>query len=47
MSMRISDVTIRNANNGFILEWYDDDSRIMIYETMDELVAKIRELLED
>jgi hypothetical protein len=45
--MRISDVTIRNANNGFILEWYDDDSRIMIYETMDELVAKIRELLED
>ena len=45
--MRISDVTIRNANNGFILEWYDDDSRIMIYETMDELVASIRQLLED
>ena len=45
--MKISDVTIRNANNGFILEWYDDDNRIMIYETMDELVAKIRELLED
>ena len=45
--MRISDVTIRNANNGFILEWYDDDSRIMIYETMDELVAKISERLED
>ncbi len=45
--MRISDVTIRNANNGFILEWYDDDSRIMIYDTMDALVAKIRELLEN
>jgi len=45
--MKISDVTIRNANNGFILEWYDDESRIMIYSTMDGLVAKIRELLED
>ena len=45
--MKISDVTIRNANNGFILEWYDDDSRIMIYETMDELIMAIRELLED
>jgi len=45
--MRISDVTIRNANNGFILEWYDDESKIMIYETMDELVASIRQLLED
>ena len=45
--MKISDVTIRNANNGFILEWYDDESKIMIYETMDELVASIRQLLED
>jgi hypothetical protein len=45
--MKISDVTIRNANNGYILEWYDDDSKIMIYDTMDALVAAIRELLED
>lgn len=45
--MRISDVTVRNANNGYILEWYDDDSKIMIYDTMDALVAAIRELLED
>lgn len=45
--MRISDVTIRNANNGFILEWYDDDSKIMIYDTMDTLLVAIRELLED
>ena len=45
--MRISDVTIRNANNGYILEWYDDDSKIMIYDTMDALVAAIRKLLED
>jgi hypothetical protein len=45
--MKISDVTVRNANNGFILEWYDDDSKIMIYDTMDALVSAIRELLED
>ena len=45
--MKISDVTIRNANNGYILEWYDDDSKVMIYDTMDALVAAIRELLED
>jgi hypothetical protein len=45
--MRITDVSIRNANNGFILEWYDDESKIMIYDTMDALVAAIRELLED
>ena len=44
--MRITDATIRNANNGFILEWYDDESKIMIYDTMDALVAAIRELLE-
>jgi hypothetical protein len=45
--MRITDVSIRNANNGFILEWYDDESKVMIYDTMDALVAAIRELLED
>ena len=45
--MKISDVTIRNANNGYILEWYDDDSKIMIYDTMDALIVAIRELLED
>ena len=45
--MKISDVTIRNANNGYILEWYDDDSKIMIYDTMDALIVAIREILED
>ena len=45
--MRISDVTIRNANNGYILEWYDDDNKIMIYDTIDALIVAIRELLED
>ena len=45
--MRISDVNIRNATNGFILEWYDDESKIMIYDTMDALIDAIRELLED
>ena len=45
--MKISDVTIRNAKNGFILEWYDADNNIMIYDTMDALIVAIRELLED
>ena len=45
--MKISDVTVRNANNGYILEWYDDDSKIMIYDTMDALLDAIRALLED
>ena len=43
--MRITDVTIRNANNGFILEWYDDQSKTMIYSDMEELFAAIKELL--
>jgi hypothetical protein len=43
--MRITDVTIRNANNGFILEWYDDQSNTMIYSDMEELFTAIKELL--
>lgn len=45
--MRITDVTIRNANNGFILEWYDDQSQTMIYTEMDELFRAVKELLSE
>ena len=45
--MRITDVTIRNANNGFILEWYDDESKTMIYSEMEELFEAVKELLAE
>jgi hypothetical protein len=44
--MRIDDLTIRNATNGYILEYYCSETKVMIYNTLAELLGAIEKLLD-
>lgn len=43
--MKVTEITVRNADNGFILEWYEEESRITIHNTMNEVLSAISALL--
>jgi len=44
-TMKVTEITVRNADNGFILEWYEEESRITIHNTMNEVLSAISALL--
>ena len=43
--MRIDDLTIRNATNGYILEYYCAGTKSMIYNTLADLLGAVEKLL--
>jgi hypothetical protein len=44
--MNVSDIQVRKASNGYILEFYAGDSEIIIFETFAEAAKKMEELFE-
>lgn len=44
--MNVSDITIRKASNGYIIEYYAGDSEIIIYSSFDEAAAKMKKVFE-
>jgi hypothetical protein len=42
---KISSVTIRIAEYGYVLDWYDGKFRNKLVNTREELIAKLYELL--
>jgi hypothetical protein len=43
--MKISNVTIRIAQYGYVLDWYDGKFKNKLFNTREELIAKLYELL--
>ena len=44
--MNVSDITIRKASNGYIIEYYAGDSEIIIFSSYDEAAAKMKKVFE-
>ena len=44
--MRIEDLTIRNATNGYILEYYCAEAKVMIYDNLVDLLDAVEKLLD-
>ena len=45
--MKVTDVTVKKATNGYILEWYDSDSNTTIPATFEEAVAQLQAIFEE
>jgi len=42
--MKATDATIKRASNGYIVEWYENDSFITIHATFEEAVAQLQKI---
>ena len=40
--MKVDNVTIRKGDNGYVLEWYAEDSHMTIHPTFEEASAKLQ-----
>jgi hypothetical protein len=45
--MKVTDVTIKKASNGYILDWYDSDSNTTIHATFEEAAAQLQAIFEE
>ena len=40
--MKVDNVTIRKGDNGYVLEWYGEDSHMTIHPTFEEASAQLQ-----
>ncbi len=45
--MKVDNVTIRKGDNGYILEWYGEDSHVTIHPTFDDAVANLQQIFKE
>ena len=44
--MNVSDIQVRKASNGYIIEYYAGDSEIIIFSSFEEAAAKMKKVFE-
>ena len=44
--MNVSDIQVRKASNGYILEFYAGDSEIIIFSSFEEAAERMKKIFE-
>jgi hypothetical protein len=44
---KVENVTIRKCDNGYVLDWYGDDSHMTIHPSFEDAMDKLQQIFEE
>ena len=44
---KVENVTIRKCDNGYVLEWYGDDTHMTIHPSFEDAMDKLQQIFEE